>query len=114
MSGWTPRASLTVTDFFTYTPQPPAFLSPQAQAGGQSDIFARGIQPVRANSYRNTGTVAGSYVLSPRVSLRASYAYSFNRFGKSFATPTSGALFDTTNQTVNLGTQAQLTRLDSV
>src|SRR5207247_10596488 len=100
-------------DFFTYTPQPPAFLTPQAQASGQSDVFARGIQPVRADSYQNSATVAGSYVLSPRVDLKASYTYSLNHFGKTFATPTSGSVFDTTNQTVNLGTQAQLTRLDS-
>lgn len=111
---WIPRASLQVTDFFAYTPQPPAFLNPEAQAAGQSDVFARGIQPVRADSYRNTSTVAGSYVLSPRVSLQASYAYSFNRFGKTFATPAAGGVFDTTNQTVNLGGQTQVTRLDSM
>src|SRR5688572_6516142 len=43
---WIPRASMQLTAFSVYSPQPPAFRTAAAQAAGQSDIFARGIQPV--------------------------------------------------------------------
>src|SRR5574341_644401 len=34
-----PRLKIQLSDFVTYSPQPPAFLTPQARASGQSDIF---------------------------------------------------------------------------
>ena len=109
-----PRASLRITDYFIYTPQPPAFLSPQAQLAGQSNVFATGIQVVRADSIQNTATVTGAYTLTPIVSLRGSYAYGFIDFGDSLATPAEGTLFDTSYQNATLGINGQVTRRDSV
>ncbi len=65
---------LQLTDTFLYTPETPAFL-----IGGrpeQSDIFARGIQAYRANTFSNTLSANGGYSFSRSVSLRADYQYS--------------------------------------
>ena len=108
-----PRLRIQVSDFVTYTPQPPAFLNPEARAGGQSDIFARGIQVARADSIQNTSAITGSYTLVPRVSLNARYAYSFMKFFNTFATPDAGTFVDTTSQSANIGVQTAVTRQDN-
>jgi len=109
-----PRATLAVTDFVQVTPQLPAFLNPEAQAAGQPDTFARGIQPARANSIQNTVSVSGTYTFTPIVSLQASYSLSFLDFGKTFATPSAGGFYNTTSQSASLGVQARVTRQDSL
>lgn len=109
-----PRLKIQLSDFVTYTPQPPAFLNPQARAGGQSDTFARGIPVARADSIQNTSAITGTYTLLPRVSLNARYAYSFMKFFNIYATPDAGTLFDTTNQTANIGVQTTVTRQDNL
>jgi len=108
-----PRLKIQLSDFVTYTPQPPAFLNPEARAGGQSDIFARGIQVARADSIQNTSAISGSYTLLPRVSMNARYAYSFMKFFNKFATPDAGTFVDTTSQSANIGVQTAVTRQDN-
>ena len=108
-----PRLKIQLSDFVTYTPQPPAFLNPEARAGGQSDIFARGIQVARADSIQNTSAITGSYTLLPRISLNARYAYSFMKFFNTFATPDAGTFVDTTNQSANIGVQTAVTHQDN-
>ncbi len=109
-----PRLKIQVSDFVAYTPQPPAFLNPEARSAGQSDIFGRGIQVARADSVQNTSTITGAYSLLPRVSLRAGYSYSFIKFFNKFATPDAGTFVDTTSHSANLGVQTAVTRQDNL
>jgi hypothetical protein len=71
MARFIKRTTLSVNDYFTYTPQPPAFYAPPASGAGAggSENFARGIQAVRANSLINVFGMNGSYVIDPTVSL---------------------------------------------
>ncbi len=109
-----PRLTIQLSDFVTYTPQPPAFLNPEARAAGQSDIFARGIQVARADSIQNTSAITGSYPLLPRINLNARYSYSFVKFFNKFATPDAGTFVDTTSQSANVGVKTAVTRQDDL
>jgi len=104
---------LKVSDTFYYTPQPPAFVAPGT--GSQvSEAFVRGIQAARANSFTNTGSVIGSYSLSPRVDLQATYMHRRIRFGTTFVSSTSSQFFNTTFQTVTAGPQVKISPLDTL
>src|SRR5256712_908819 len=106
-------AGLKVSDTFYFTPQPPAFVAPGT--GGQvSEAFARGIQATRANSFTNAGSVIGSYALSPRVDLQATYMHQKIHFGTAFVSPTTGQLFNSTLQTVTAGPQLKISPLDTL
>src|SRR5437870_3408561 len=106
-------AGLKLSDTFYYTPQPPAFVAPGT--GSQvSEAFVRGIQAARANSFTNTGSVIGSYSLSPRVDLQATYMHRRIRFGTTFVSSTSSQFFNTTFQTVTAGPQVKISPLDTL
>src|SRR2546425_2227083 len=106
-------AGLKVSDTFYFTPQPPAFVAPGT--GGQvSEAFVRGIQATRANSFTNAGSVIGSYALSPRVDLQATYMHQKIHFGTAFVSPTTGQLFNSTLQTVTAGPQLKISPLDTL
>lgn len=115
------RWKLSVTDYVTYTPQPPAFFSPQATVGSGAttspeapENFIRGLQAVRANSLINIGTVTSQYVLTPVTTLAGAFQHQYMRFGTSFA-PTPGAgFFTTTFASLNAGPQFQVTPRDSI
>jgi hypothetical protein len=109
-----PRLKVQLADFVGYSPQPPAFLNPEARAAGQSDIFARGIQVARADSIQNTTSITGSYTLLPRISLNAAYSYSFMKFFNAFATPDAGTFVDTTSHSASVGVQTAVTRQDNL
>src|SRR5437867_9943843 len=106
-------AGLKVSDTFYFTPQPPAFVAPGT--GSQvSEAFVRGIQAARANSFTNTGSVIGSYSLSPRVELQATDLHRRIRFGTTFVSSTSSQFFNTTFQTVTAGPQVKISPLDTL
>ena len=106
-------AGLKLSDTFYFTPQPPAFVTPAA--GSQvSEAFVRGIQAARANSFTNSGLATGSYNLSPRVDLQASYMHQRIHFGTAFVSPTTGRFFNTTFQTTTAGPQLKISPLDTL
>jgi hypothetical protein len=78
------RASLILSDSFSYTPRPPGFLAPDTGSVVPPD-FVRGMQALRANSITNVGTAAGSYGLTSSSNLLASYTNMYMRFGNFFA-----------------------------
>ena len=79
---------LQISDSFRYTPEPPAFLT-GGQPPGTSDIYTRGIQGYRANTYSNVLQAKSDYSLSRSFSLRTNYSYSIFRRGSIDATSTS-------------------------
>jgi hypothetical protein len=92
-----PGARLRLSDVFQYTPEPPAFL-------GETDIFARGIQSYRANTFSNNVSADGDYSISRSVSLKTVYTYSIRRVGSSFVSATTPfTFFDTTAHTISAG-----------
>ena len=106
-------AGLRLSDTFYFTPQAPSFVAPGT--GSQvSEAFVRGIQAARANSFTNTGSATGSYNLSPRVDLQATYMHQRIHFGTAFASPATGQFFNTTFQTVNAGPLLKISPLDTL
>src|SRR5207302_6891172 len=104
-------AGLRLSDTFYFTPQAPSFVAPGT--GSQvSEAFVRGIQAARANSFTNAGSAIGSYSLSPRVDLQATYLHQKIHFGTAFVSPTTGQFFNTTFQTVTAGPQLKVSPLD--
>ena len=71
---------LTISDTFRYTPELPAFAGP-ADGGEIPASAVIGIQAQRANSTANTGRVAASYAVSPRLSFTSTYLDRRLRFG---------------------------------
>ncbi len=91
-----PRMTLLVSDSFTYTPQPPAFLAGGAVnvAGDPADqdpasAFARGLQIQRVNTITNSASVISTYALTPTLSLYTNATHALQRYG---ATPGSQAV----------------------
>lgn len=116
---WIPGAKLEVSDYFRYTPQPPAFLTGVQTSEGVPDIYARGLQVARANSISNTARATGTYALSPTVSVLGKYSHSLFSIGRVFvsqgtagATPTSG--LETETHAWAVGPSFRLSRGDTV
>ena len=107
---------LRISDNFYYTPQLPAFAEPTGGGGTAPESFVQGLQAQRANAFTNTGIVAGSYAMSPLVTLTSTYNNAYRHFGNQIA-PTSGStqpLINTMFQTVNSGPQIRLSAVDTV
>lgn len=105
MSELAPGLKLKVSDAFQYTPEPPAFLT-----GGKpselSDVFSRGIQAVRANTFTNTFTAQGEYAFTRSAGFRTDYSHSFFKVGQIFLSSLGGvpvAFFDTSLHSVTAG-----------
>ena len=110
------RTTLSVTEFLTYTPQPPAFYAPPvsgAGAGGPEN-FARGIQAVRANSFINVFGMNGAYLVNPAISIVGSIRHQYMRFGSAFAPTAGSGFFNTQYFTASVGPQFAITTKDSV
>ncbi|WP_447983633.1 hypothetical protein [Nitrospira sp. Nam74] len=117
------RWKLAVTDYVTYTPQPPAFFSPVPAVGSGTASttelsapanFIRGVQAVRANSLINVAGIKSQYILTPVTSLTGSIQHQYMQFGTTFA-PTPGQGFFTTNYlTLGAGPQFQVTPRDTI
>ena len=109
LSGWMsellPGLTFRVSDSFQYTPEPPAFLT-GGKPGETSDVFSRGIQAVRANTFTNIFLANADYSISRSVGLRTDYSHSFFKVGQIFITTTAGvpvAFFDTQIHSVSTG-----------
>lgn len=115
-----PNAGLLITDTVSYTPTPPGFVNPAAGTSpGAStniqDVFAQGILFTRTNRVSNSGSVAGSYDISARTSVNASYTHSVMRFlsaPQAGLGSVSGSLFNTTTQTGTVGGSTQVSNVD--
>lgn len=86
-----PGAKLNVSDYFQFTPQPPAFLTGVQASQGVPDIYSRGLLIARANSVSNTATATGEYALSSTVSLQGEYSHAYFSLGTVFVTQEVGA-----------------------
>jgi len=113
------RLKLYVSEFLTYTPQPPAFYAPLPGAGttlaaDAPENFIRGIQASRVNSLINVANANASFGLTQATSLMGTLSHQYMRFGTSFA-PTPGQGFFTTSfLNIGVGPRFNLTPVDSV
>ena len=116
MARFAKRTTLSVNDFFTYTPQPPAFYAPpiSGAGAGSAENFARGIQAVRANSLFNVFGMSGSYVIDPTISLIGNLRHQYMRFGSAFASTVGGGFFNTQFLTASFGPQFAVTTKDRI
>jgi hypothetical protein len=96
-----PGARLRLSDQFMYTPEPPAFLTGGKIA--ETDVFARGIQGFRANTFSNSVSADAGYSISRSVGLRTTYTYSIRRTGSGFVPGSPFLFFDTTAHNVAAG-----------
>jgi len=109
----------TISDTFSYSPQPPAFLvgdqttSTTNQAGSTSNLLVNGMQVGRANSTSNTLSTTLTAPVSQRVSLTGSYTRGFIRFGTS-EVQQIGVLLDTSYQTFTAGVNTLLSPQDTL
>ena len=108
-----PNTTLRVSDTYTFTPTLPAFIFPNIE-GDVEGVNLRGIQPARAIANSNNATVAGSYAITPRVSLTTSYMHSLVTFGTQFTAPSVGGFFNTTMQMMTGGAQVNISPTDSL
>jgi hypothetical protein len=118
LSGWMSElirgTKLKISDAFQVTPEQPSFVS--SAPIGSSDVFARGIQPVRARLYTNTAGVAGSYAVSRTVDVFGEYSFSILRVAEVFLPqPGTGiSFFNTDAQRWSVGSSMRLARQDTV
>jgi len=82
-----PGLKFNVNDAFLYTPETPAFLS-GGNLATSSDIFSRGLQAVRADTYSNIFRAHAEYNLARPLDIRADYAFSIFRLGQLVFNPT--------------------------
>ena len=122
-----PKATLTIYDNARYTPTLPAFLGGEAQfpveqageganqaALNQAELFARGFQLSRVNSFSNTSGFGSTYQVTPSARLQASYAYGFVQFGKSFVTQGAASAFESRAHFASVGPSVQVSSIDTV
>lgn len=96
---------LRISDSFRYTPETPAFLTGN-HTSDTADIYSRGIQGVRANTYTNVLSANSDYPLSRSFSLSTNYFYSIFRIGSLNLTSASGnpvAYFRNTQHSADIG-----------
>ena len=120
LSDWTkellPGLKFRISDAFLYTPETPAFLAGGTTAG-TSDVFSRGIQAVRANTYSNIFRARGDYSLSRAVALRTDYEFSIRRVGQLQArapAELSAVFFNNTVHTLSAGPTYRLEAGDTL
>jgi len=120
LDGWVgrlvPGLKLQISDVFQYTPEMPAFL-PGGRLATDSDIFARGIQATRANTFTNTASVTGAYGLTPSLGLAGAYSYSMFTVGTLYVPPSNQfaqTFADTKYHSFSVGPTLQLTRSETL
>ncbi|MBX3329361.1 MAG: outer membrane beta-barrel protein [Nitrospira sp.] len=111
-------ARLRLTQHFLYTPETPGFVTGGRDVGlglQQDDLFLRGIQTFRANTFINTTTLTGAYPVSRDLSLEGGYTFGLRRVGQLLAaTAGEPAFFNTMSHTWHGGPRYRLTKNDSV
>lgn len=109
LDGWVgrmvPGLKLKLANSFSYSPESPSFVQAGTIAANEN-VFARGIQTVRADRLSNASSVAVSYALTDTLSIRGDYQFSLLRFGNILApqpVALPGLFFDSDFQRWALG-----------
>lgn len=111
-----PRLKLQVSDTFLYSPESPSFVT----AGNpvvNENVFARGIQPVRADLVTNTASATASYALSRSFNIQGTYAYSLFRVGQILVEQSPDlpvVFFNTDFHRLSVGPTFKLARGDTI
>ena len=111
-----PGLKLQVSDSFRFSPEAPSFVTAGTPAPTEN-VFARGIQPVRANTFTNTASVTASYPLSKSLGVKGAYAYSLFRVGKILVEQSPDVpvvFFNTDFQRLSVGPTYNLARGDNL
>lgn len=82
LNKWRPGASLTVSDKFFYSPQPPAFLL-GSPSGEPANPLVAGFQAYRTNTTSNSLNTVFALPLNQAVSVSGSYTNTFIHYGAS-------------------------------
>jgi hypothetical protein len=96
---------LRISDSFRYTPESPAFLT-GGHPADTADLYTRGVQGYRANTYSNTLSAYSGYTLSRSFSLNTNYSYSIFRTGRIDATVAGSnpvSYFNNTQHSADIG-----------
>ncbi len=96
---------LRISDSFRYTPETPAFLT-GGHPADTADLYTRGIQGFRANTYSNILSAYSDYSLSRSFSLSTNYSYSIFRTGRidaSVAGSNPVSYFNNTQHSADIG-----------
>ena len=109
---WREGSTLTVSDGYTYTPQPPAFLSGD-QSGDSANPLVRGFQTNRNNTTANVFTANLAVPISQVVKLIGGYSNGFRHFGSS-QVPQAGGLINQNFQTYSAGLSMQVSNQDTI
>lgn len=119
LDGWVgrmiPGLKLKLANSFSYTPESPSFVQAGTIAANEN-VFARGIQTVRADRLSNASSVTVSYALTDTLTLHGDYQFSLLRFGNILAeqpTTALGLFFDSDFQRWTLGTRYRFAGGDS-
>ena len=97
---------LRIFDSFRYTPEAPTFLIGGGHPSDTFDIYSRGLQGARANTFRNVLSAQSNYSLSRSFSLTTNYSYSIFRLAQIDAASTSVAslqYFNNTQHSLDIG-----------
>jgi hypothetical protein len=105
-------ARLRIADTYSYTPQPPAFLTGDLSGEG-ANPFVRGFQVGRVNTQTNLFSVNLTAPLSAVLNVTGAYTNGFIKFGASQAQQ-PGQLLDTNYQTYTTGLALDLSGQDTV
>lgn len=109
---YVPQISLTVSNGTFYVPNAPAFQPGNIDA--DPNVFARGIQVARVDTFTNASSVLATYAFSQMTSFRVSYTYSIIRFGRSYVREGNSGLVDTNTQSINAGPQFRVSPQDTL
>lgn len=112
LSQYRPGTRFTISDFYVFTPEPPAFLT------GNLDIqevnpLARGFQAQRVNTHTNSVSLTLGVPISQTIDLTARYLNSLTHFGES-KIQQQGTLLNTTFQTYAVGLAKRISMQDTV
>lgn len=111
-----PGLKLQIADAFQFTPEAPSFVPAGAPAVVEN-VFARGIQMVRANTITNGASVIASYPVMKSLSVEGMYNYSLVRIGKIFVEEPLDVpvfFFDSDFHRWSIGPTYNLTRGDKI
>lgn len=114
ISEFIPGAKLRIGEAFLFTPEQPNFVSPVTQQTGPTSVtnlFANGLQTVRATVHTNNAFVVGEYMLDRGIGVRGSYSHSIFRVDKVLTDQPAGVgLFNSTIEKWSAGPTLRLAR----
>jgi hypothetical protein len=108
-------ASLQISEFLRYTPEPPGFLTGDPRQPLGNDAFFRGVHGFRSPALINSTDFTSSYQVSRDLSFEGGYSFGIRRQGKIQGGDIGGVTyFNTITHTWFGGPRYKLTRNDSV